>query len=215
MRILKKVFVIFLVFLTQAFMLSAFADDSAVDIPKGEAFSAILQTTIDSDKISRNESISAVIQEDWYYNNILVAPRGSILNGKIVKFRRSGDYLRNGNFSLQFYEIVTPQGILSVTTNIVKVTKGKMRGLKLTGKFLTGMFMGALYSLSEFTFILYPVVAISALIGGFMNLSDRGSEAVLPAGTTMRLRTKKKILNFKPFYRQNTLQTLYVPVLTY
>jgi hypothetical protein len=203
LTILKKLFALCLIVFFQYNFLPVFADDtvpSAINIPKGEELRAVIQTSIDSDKISHNEQISAVIQEDWYYKNILIAPRGSILNGNIVKIRRSGDYLRNGNISFRFYEIVTPQGIISVKTNIVKITKGKMRGLKVFVKFLSGFILGGLASVIETNFIFLPVVAAAGLVVGFANASDRGSEAILPAGTSIILRTKTKIKYFIPQY---------------
>ena len=196
----------------QGFVLIVFAKDTdpySVEIPKGEEFRAVLQTTLDSDRIRKDEEVSAVIQDDWYYNNILIAPRGSVINGKIVKSRKSGNYLKNGNISLQFHEIVTPTGILQITTNVVKVTKGKFRGLKLTGKFIAGALIGAMRTVDLFEFMILPVMAVAGLISGIMNISEYGSEAVLPAGTSLGLRTRKKVLIHKPL----PPQSLYVPVL--
>ena len=159
---------------------------SMTQIPKNEHFEAILQSSVSSNNIKEGDIVSAVVRDDWYYNGSLVAPAGSVVYGKVVKSQASGGFWRNGSFSLQFNEMVTPDGIIYITTDKIKIKQGKMRWLKVFVKFLSGAAVGALAAGDSYA------AAPAALIMGAMNASEGGSETVLPSGSVLNLRLKKR-----------------------
>ncbi|MBQ3641568.1 hypothetical protein II906_06580 [bacterium] len=159
-----------------------------VNVPEKETFEAILQVSVNSDEIKKGDIVSAVVRDDWIYNGMVVAPAGSIVYGKIVKSKPSGGFWRNGKFSVQFNEIVTPDGILYVTTDDIKINKGKMRWMKVFVKFLSGAALGALSTPDS-----AATAAATGLVTGVMNASEKGSETILPAGYVLNLRLKKHV----------------------
>ena len=159
-----------------------------VNIPKNQQFEAILQTSINSNEIRNGDIVSAIVRDDWVYDGVVVAPAGSVIYGNVVKFKRSGGFWRNGKFTIQFNEIVTPNGILYITTDEITIKQGRMRWLKVFAKFVSGAILGALATTGP-AIAAIPVAAFTGLV----NASEEGTQTVLPSGSIINLRLKKRV----------------------
>ena len=60
-------------------------------IEKGTSFEAYLKNSINTATAEKNDVITAVLTEDWIYNDILIAPQGSILKGKVSKAKANNE----------------------------------------------------------------------------------------------------------------------------
>ena len=83
---------------------------SVIYIQDGATFTAALLSDISSDSIVNNDRVSAELDADWIYNGQLIAPAGSILNGRAVDTKAASYAMANGQIGLLFNEIMTPDG---------------------------------------------------------------------------------------------------------
>ena len=50
------------------------------------------------------------LDDDWIYNNVLIAPAGSILYGKVTDSQKAGYAYGNGEIEITFNELLTTEG---------------------------------------------------------------------------------------------------------
>ena len=79
-------------------------------VPAGAVTSVMLSNELNSETAMVGSSISATLTDDFIYKNQLVAQKGSVINGTIVKAKKAGIANRNGQIQVIFNSITTPQG---------------------------------------------------------------------------------------------------------
>ena len=80
-------------------------------VGKGVKLDTYLQTPINTATANVGDEIQAVLKTDWIYNNMVIAPQGSVVFGNLTKARHASIGLRNGSVSINFTKIVTPDNI--------------------------------------------------------------------------------------------------------
>ena len=194
---------------TTAAQTSSLIKGSVVYVPEGSSFMAVLQSSISSASLAKNDTIAAVLQNDWYSNGVLIAPLGSIVYGKAIETEKAGLAYGNGSLSISFNEILTPNGEqLMLTSNIVTVQVESQRVKKISAKVVGGAVMGAvagtLWALITGGDIA-DGLAVGAGIGGIGGtisaVTKKGEDAEIPAGTGINVRLTKPMN--APSYQEN------------
>lgn len=70
----------------------------------------MLSSALNSETATVGSAVSATLTDDFIYNGKLIASRGSVLNGTIVKAKKAGFGNRNGQIQVVFNNLRTPQG---------------------------------------------------------------------------------------------------------
>lgn len=177
-----------------------------VYIPAGATFKGVLQSSISSASLSQNDIIAAVLYSDWYYNNILIAPQGSILYGKAVDTKKAGFAYGNGSVSITFNEILTPKGeSIKLESNVVTVSVESQRAKRITtsvvGGAIMGLVSGVLYALISGGDVVNGMAigsGVGAAGGTVRAVANKGEEVEIPAGTSIDIRLIKP-MNATPY----------------
>lgn len=83
---------------------------SVTYVPAGNVTNVMLSSALNSETATVGSAVSATLTDDFIYNGKLIASRGSVLNGTIVKAKKAGFGNRNGQIQVVFNNLRTPQG---------------------------------------------------------------------------------------------------------
>lgn len=178
-----------------------------IQIPKGETISAVLQSSINSQSVSANDIITAVLNYDWIYKNNLIAPAGSILYGRVVDAQKAGYAYGNGEIEITFTEMLTLDGQkFNLASNRVRYTSEINRSVKITSQVITGALFGVASG------VLYALIsggdvarglAIGAGVGGAGGLIkagvQKGEEIEIASGANLEIKFLEA-MKFAPSY---------------
>lgn len=177
-----------------------------VYIDAGATFVAILQSSISSASLAKGDTIAAVLQDDWFYNGILIAPQGSIIYGKTIDAAKARGGYGSGRLAIKFDEMLTPNGDqLLLTSNVVEVVVDDKRWWKVAGNVLVGAAAGALLSLmfvsgddrDKSTGAIIGA-GLGGVAGGIRAANQKGEEIEIPAGTAIQVRLTQP-MNAAPY----------------
>ena len=179
---------------------------SVVLVPAGSSFHAVLQSSISSGSLAKNDTIAAVLQDDWFCNGVLVAPAGSIVYGKAIDAEKAGFAYSNGRLSITFTEILTPKGDqLLLTSNVVTVQMESQRTKKIATRVASGSVIGAvsgilwaLISGGDIVNGLAIGAGVGAAGGTIRAVATKGKEVDVEAGTAINVRLIKS-MNIQPY----------------
>lgn len=167
---------------------------SVIYIQDGATFTAALLSDISSDSIVNNDRVSAELDADWIYNGQLIAPAGSILNGRAVDTKAASYAMENGQIGLLFNEIMTPDGnIIPLKTNKVYIIGNSSRALNVTKRIAGGAATGLLLSAISILFGADPTNAIiygtsiGAGAGAISTISSKGEEIRVIEGSQLQI----------------------------
>lgn len=167
---------------------------SVIYIQDGATFTAALLSDISSDSIVNNDRVSAELDADWIYNGQLIAPAGSILNGRAVDTKAASYAMANGQIGLLFNEIMTPDGnIIPLKTNKVYIVGNSSRALNVTKRIAGGAATGLLLSAISMLFGADPTNAIiygtsiGAGAGAISTISSKGEEIRVIEGSQLQI----------------------------
>ncbi len=137
-NLMKKLFLIFAIILLSAGLgnqgraQDLLADNSASSVkfnrtfftvPAGVSFRAINTAAISSANAYAGQVVSLVLDKNFYYNNGLVAPAGSLVSGSVTSVSKAKDASVCGKMALRYTSIVTPDG-LNIPISAVVKTRG-------------------------------------------------------------------------------------------
>lgn len=167
---------------------------SVIYIQDGATFTAVLLSDISSDSIVNNDRVSAELDADWIYNGQLIAPAGSILNGRAVDTKAASYAMANGQIGLLFNEIMTPDGnIIPLKTNKVYIVGNSSRALNVTKRIAGGAATGLLLSAISMLFGADPTSAIiygtsiGVGAGAISTISSKGEEIRVIEGSQLQI----------------------------
>lgn len=81
-----------------------------VVVPSGTMIPTISASNISSETLCVGDNVSLSLGSPFYYNGVVLAPAGSMVNGMVVLAKKAGRTGRNGQLKLKFTNIVTPNG---------------------------------------------------------------------------------------------------------
>lgn len=165
-------------------------------IESGTKLNVYLQNAINTSTAVEGDRIIAVLTQDLKVNGATVAPQGSLLYGILTKARHAQYGSRNGKVTMDFNQIVTPDGktydistekIDFAVTNDGKI--GEVASSALVGAVvggLAGLLIGALSSQS-----LGTAAAIGAGVGAggalITGAAEKGVDAEIPSFTELEV----------------------------
>lgn len=176
---------------------------SVVLVPSGSTVSAIMTTPISTATANLGQIVQLMLNEDFYYNNNLIAPMGSIIKGNIIELKNAKRGNINGKISIRFNEISTPYNKQIPISAIIKTDDGTgvlVAGTKLdttkeyAKESVVGSAMGALSGL-VFSAISGGNVGKGAAIGTAIGAGGgliksglgRGNDVEIPANVKLEL----------------------------
>ena len=123
-------------------------NDDYIVIKNGESLYATLQSSISSASIDKNDTIAAILEQDWKYKGKLIAPKGSILYGNATEAKRAGIFLRDGSMGIEFNQLMTPDGSrILLSSNKVTLNAHGEKKLNAVRNIACGAVMGVVSGL--------------------------------------------------------------------
>lgn len=93
---------------------------SVVMVPAGTQIPAVLTYELSSATAATGQPVSMVLNRDFYYNNKLIAPAGSTVNGSVIEVTKAKHGSLNGKLCVRFTQIVTPVGTQIPISAVIK-----------------------------------------------------------------------------------------------
>ena len=103
-----------------------------VMVPSGTSIPAMTTIQLSSSQLSLGQGVSFSIPQNFYYNNTLIAPSGSTVNGTVIQVKKAGRAGINGQLMLKFTNILTPFGQMIPISGKIQTEDGT--GLLVGGK---------------------------------------------------------------------------------
>ena len=103
-----------------------------VMVPSGTSIPAMTTIQLSSSQLSLGQGVSFSIPQNFYYNNTLIAPSGSTVNGTVIQVKKAGRAGINGQLMLKFTNILTPFGQMIPISGKIQTEDGT--GLLVRGK---------------------------------------------------------------------------------
>ena len=174
-----------------------------VYVPSGTAFPATATMELSSENLSLGQSVCIALSNNFYYNNTLIAPIGSSVNGTVIQVKKAGRAGINGQLMVKFTNIVTPYGQMIPISGKIQTEDGtgllkagtKMDSAKDYAKDIAvgtaagavaGVIMGPLSGGKVGKGAAYGT-AVGAGAGLAKSLWDKGEPATIPAGTAINI----------------------------
>ncbi len=176
---------------------------NVVMVPAGSSLPAMLTAPISSASASAGQSVSLVLNSDYYYNNKLIAPAGSTVSGTVIEASKAKRGSMNGKLCIRFTQIYTPYGTQIPISAVIKTddNSGVLIGgtkLDVTKEYAKDMTAGvAAGALSGLVFgalaggNVGKGVALGTAVGAGGGLAksawDKGNDVEIPANATIDL----------------------------
>lgn len=169
-----------------------------VKIPIGTILHLKLNDNLASTTVKPSDLITVQLSKDWHSKGVLIAPEGSIVTGKILEIQNSGKNQKDGKISIDFYEILKPDGTVSqIKTKklIIKVNRNAF--LNACGMILLGAAFGVV-TVASGGLATVPAGALIAGAGsgalsfGLAFSESTGQEIEIAANTEFRIRTSEE-----------------------
>ena len=174
-----------------------------VTVPAGTAIPVTANMELSSENLALGQSVCVVLSNNFYYNNSLVAPVGSSVNGTVIQVKKAGRAGINGQLMVKFTNIVTPYGQMIPISGKIQTDDGtgllkggtKMESATEYAKDIAigtaagavaGVKMGPLSGGEVGKGAAYGT-AVGAGAGLAKSLWDKGEPAVVPAGTVINI----------------------------
>lgn len=174
-----------------------------VYVPAGTSFPATATMEISSESLTLGQSVCIALAQDFHYNNTLVAPMGSSINGTVVQVKKSGRAGINGQLMIRFTNIITPYGQMIPISAKIQTDDGtgllkggtKVDSAKDYAKDIAigsaagavaGVIMGPLSGGKVGKGAAYGT-AVGAGLGLAKSVLDKGEPVAIPAGSVVNI----------------------------
>lgn len=149
---------------------------NVVMVPAGSSLPAMLTAPISSANASAGQSVSLVLNSDYYYNNKLIAPAGSTVSGTVIEASKAKRGSMNGKLCIRFTQIYTPYGTQIPISAVIKTDDN-------TGVLIGGTKLDVTKEYAKDVTAGVAAGAISGLVFGALAGGNVGKGAAL--GTTV------------------------------
>lgn len=93
-----------------------------VTVPAGTRINIVTTSPISSEYVTLGQNVSAALSADFYYNNKLIAPAGSVISGIVIEASSAKRGSMNGKLAVRFTQIVTPYGVVIPISAVIATT---------------------------------------------------------------------------------------------
>lgn len=174
-----------------------------VVIPSGTSIPATATMELSSESLNLGQSVCVGLSNNFYYNNTLVAPLGSTLNGTVIQVKKAGRAGINGQLMVKFTNIITPYGQMIPISGKIQTDDGtgllkggtkldstkeyaKDIGVGAAAGAVAGVIMGPLSGGKVGKGAAYGT-AVGAGLGVAKSIWDKGEPATIPAGSAINI----------------------------
>lgn len=174
-----------------------------VVVPAGVNLPVTTTSELSSSNLSLGQSVSVILTNGFYYNNVCVAPAGSTITGNVINLRKGGHAGKNGQIQIRFTQINTPYGNVIPISAMIKTTDGtgilkagtavdttkeyaKDLAIGSGAGAVAGLTMGALAGGSVGKGAAYGT-AVGAGAGLIKSLWDKGEDVTIPVNSCIEL----------------------------
>jgi len=187
-------------------------------VPAGSEIPAVTTGELNTQNMLLGQAVSLMLGQDYYYNNHLVAPAGSVVNGTVIQLKKASFAGRNGQLQIKFTSIVSPYGQMIPISGQIKTTDGtgilkggtakdttidyaKDTAIGAASGAIGGLVMSAISGGS-----IGKGTAIGTAIGGGLGVAkstvDKGGDVVIPANTNVAIQLDQPMtINAASSYR--------------
>lgn len=172
-------------------------------VKSGTVFPATATMELSSESLELGQSVCIALSQDFYYNNTLIAPIGSSVNGTVIQVKKAGRAGVNGQLMVKFTNIITLYGQMIPISGKIQTDDGtglikggtKLDSAKDYAKDIAvgsaagavaGVIMGPLSGGKVGKGAAYGT-AVGAGLGVAKSLWDKGDAATIPAGTVINI----------------------------
>ncbi len=176
---------------------------NVVMVPAGTSIPATFMSPISSATMTVGQSVSLLLGSDFYYNNKLIAPAGSSVNGSVIDVSKAKRGSMNGRLCIRFTQIITPYGVQVPISAVIKTddSSGVLIGgtkMDVTKEYakdlaggsaagaLSGLVFGALAG-GDVGRGAALGTAVGAGGGLIKSVWDKGNDVEIPANATVEL----------------------------
>ena len=174
-----------------------------VYVPSGVSFPATATMELSSESLNLGQGVCIALSNNFYYNNTLIAPLGSSVNGTVIQVKKAGRAGINGQLMIKFTNIVTPYGQMIPISGKIQTDDGtglikggtkmdsakeyaKDIGIGTAAGAVAGVILGPLSGGSVGKGTVYGT-AVGATAGLAKSVWDKGVPATVPAGTVINI----------------------------
>lgn len=93
---------------------------SVVMVPAGASIKAMLTMPLSSKYSTTGQTVSLALNNDFYYDNKLIAPTGSTVYGTVIESSKAKRGSINGKLCVRFTQIYTPYGTQIPISAVIK-----------------------------------------------------------------------------------------------
>lgn len=93
---------------------------SVISVPAGQVMRAVVTSPVSSETASVGQSVTMVLNSDFYYNGNRIAPAGSTIYGSVIEVSKAKHGSMNGKLTLRFTQIITPTGLNIPISAVIK-----------------------------------------------------------------------------------------------
>ena len=174
---------------------------SVIMVPAGTSITTSLTAPIASDTAVAGQVVTMALSSDFYYNDKLIAPAGSTIQGTVVEVSKAKHGSMNGKICVRFTQIITPHGTQIPISAVIKtedstgvlvggtkmdVTKSYAKDMAVgtAAGALSGVVFGALAggSIGRGAALGTAVGAGGGLV---KSVWDKGNDVEIPAGASV------------------------------
>ena len=176
---------------------------SVISVPAGQVMRAVVTSPVSSETASVGQSVTMVLNSDFYYNGNRIAPAGSTIYGSVIEVSKAKHGSMNGKLLLRFNQIVTPYGVQIPIAAVIKTEDNtgvlvggtKMDVAKDYGKDLAGGAAAGALSGVVFGALAGGSVGKGAALGTAVgaggglvkSLWDKGDDVEIPVNASVEL----------------------------
>lgn len=93
---------------------------NVVMVPAGATTKAMVTTPLSSQYLTTGQSVNIALNDDFYYENKLIAPAGSTIYGTVIEASKAKRGSINGKLCVRFTQINTPYGTQIPISAVIK-----------------------------------------------------------------------------------------------
>jgi len=151
--------------------------EKKVTVPVGTRMVVRTSTTLNTNKHATGHKFTARLEADMIVDDVLVAPRGSIIYGMVAKAKKSGRLMGKASMELTFTDIMVNNQMVSIKTSGVKaITESEAKST--VGKTARAAAIGGLIDGSD-------GAKTGAAVGLGVALLSNGKSINIPSGTLL------------------------------
>lgn len=94
--------------------------EKVIIVPASTIMTVLTTYELNSNALLAGQTVSVVLPENFFYNDILIAPKGSVLTGNVIEVERAKQDGTDGKLQLRFSVITTPYGLQIPIVAVVK-----------------------------------------------------------------------------------------------